>query len=102
MDNRVQMCSRCHKRIAVVFMTRIENGESKQEGLCLVCARQLGIKPVEDMLKRMGMSEEDIENIMETVLYDFPLQEIRINLPKWVEGLEMNHWIKNNIKKWGN
>ncbi len=45
----------------------------------------------------VAMDEEDIENIMETVLYDFPLQEIRINLPKWVEGLENNHWIKNNI-----
>ena len=41
--------------------------------------------------------EEEIENVMETVLYDFPLTEIRINLPQWVEGLEMNHWIKNNI-----
>lgn len=43
------------------------------------------------------MEEEDIENVMETVLYDFPLNEIRINLPKWVESLERNHWIKNNI-----
>ncbi len=45
----------------------------------------------------VAMDEEDIEEVMETVLYDFPLQEIRINLPQWVEGLEMNHWIKNNI-----
>ncbi|RDY25552.1 stage IV sporulation protein A [Romboutsia weinsteinii] len=43
------------------------------------------------------MEEEDIEQVMETVLYDFPLSEIRINLPDWVEGLESNHWIKNNI-----
>ena len=48
-------------------------------------------------LKVLAMDEEDIENVMETVLYDFPLNEIRINLPKWVEGLERNHWIKNNI-----
>ena len=60
MDNRVQMCSRCHKRIAVVFMTRIENGESKQEGLCLVCARSLGIKPVNDMLEKF-QGELDFE-----------------------------------------
>ena len=45
----------------------------------------------------LAMDEEDIENVMETVLYDFPLNEIRINLPKWIEGLEKNHWIKNNI-----
>ena len=43
------------------------------------------------------MEEPDIENILETVLYDFPLNEIRINLSKWVEGLEKNHWIKESI-----
>ncbi|HSQ88031.1 stage IV sporulation protein A, partial [Romboutsia sp.] len=48
-------------------------------------------------LNVLAMDEEDIENVMETVLYDFPLNEIRINLPEWVEGLERNHWIKNNI-----
>ena len=43
------------------------------------------------------MEEEDIEEVMGTVLYDFPLNEVRINLPRWVEGLNKNHWIKNNI-----
>ena len=58
-----QMCARCKKRQAVVFITRLENDSKINEGLCIVCAKQLGIKPVEDMLKRMGMSEEDIENM---------------------------------------
>ena len=43
------------------------------------------------------MEEPDIENILETLLYDFPLNEIRINISKWVEGLEKNHWIKESI-----
>ena len=43
------------------------------------------------------MEEPDIENILEKVLYDFPLNEIRINISKWVEGLEKNHWIKESI-----
>jgi len=43
------------------------------------------------------MEESDIENILETVLYDFPLNEIRINISKWVEGLEKNHWVKQSI-----
>ena len=74
MENKIQMCSRCHKRVAVVFMTRIENNETVQEGLCLPCARQLGIKPVNDMLAKMGISEEDIdrmsgdmENMLESI-----------------------------------
>lgn len=48
-------------------------------------------------LNVLAMDEDDIESVMETVLYDFPLNEIRINLPQWIEGLERNHWIKNNI-----
>lgn len=48
-------------------------------------------------LNIVDMSENDIEKVMETVLFDFPVREININLPKWVEGLEKNHWVKNNI-----
>ena len=58
-----QKCARCKKRPAAVFITRLENNNKIDEGLCLVCARQLGIKPVEDMLKKMGVSEDDIENM---------------------------------------
>ena len=63
MDNRIQMCSRCHKRVAVVFLTKMENGETTQDGLCLQCARSLGIKPVNDMLEKMGISEEDVDRM---------------------------------------
>ncbi|WP_099187980.1 stage IV sporulation protein A [Tepidibacter mesophilus] len=47
----------------------------------------------------LNMDLDDVENVMETILFDFPLREININLPKWVEGLEKNHWIKNDIIK---
>lgn len=57
------MCSRCQKRVAVVFMTKMENGESKQDGLCLKCARELGIKPVDDLMKKMGISEDEIDKL---------------------------------------
>ncbi len=58
-----QKCIRCGKRPAVVFISRIENNQTLNEGLCLVCAKEIGIKPVDDILKQMGMSEEDIENM---------------------------------------
>ena len=57
------MCSRCGKNVAVVFITKIENGESKNEGLCLKCARQLHIKPVEDIMNKMGISDDDLDSI---------------------------------------
>ncbi len=57
------LCSRCKKNIAVIFITKIENGKSENEGLCLKCAKELGIKPVDDMMQRMGITDEDLENM---------------------------------------
>ena len=45
------LCVKCKKRTAVVFIQRMENGQPKQEGYCLTCARALGIKPVDDLMK---------------------------------------------------
>ncbi len=59
----MQMCSRCHQRIAVVFISRIEDGKTVNEGICLKCARELGIKPVNDMLEKMGISEDDFDRM---------------------------------------
>ena len=60
---RPTLCSRCKKNVAVIFITKIENGVSTNEGLCLKCAKELGIKQVDDMVKQMGISDEDLENI---------------------------------------
>ena len=46
------LCSKCKKNVAVIFITKIEGGETKNEGLCLKCAKELGIKPVDDMMKK--------------------------------------------------
>ncbi len=51
--------------MAVVFITRVDGEESKQEGICLKCAKELGIKPVNDIIEKMGLSEEDIESMTE-------------------------------------
>ena len=59
----IQVCARCKKRPAMVFITRIDNGNSINEGLCLNCASELGIKPVNDMLKKMGIDEEAIQGM---------------------------------------
>ncbi|MBR5539574.1 MAG: ATP-dependent Clp protease ATP-binding subunit [Clostridia bacterium] len=59
------MCARCQKRVAVVFITKLENGESKNEGLCLKCAKELGIKPIDDILKKMGISPDDLDQMSE-------------------------------------
>ena len=57
------MCSRCGKNVAVVFITKIENGQTKNEGLCLKCARELHIKPVDDVLEKMGISDEELDSL---------------------------------------
>lgn len=57
------LCSRCKKNVAVIFLTRLENGKSYNEGLCLKCAKALGLKQVDDIMKRMGITDEDLENM---------------------------------------
>ena len=57
------LCSKCKKNLAVIFITKIENGNTVNEGLCLKCARSLGIKPVDDMMQRMGITDDDLENL---------------------------------------
>jgi len=60
---KMQMCARCHKNVAVVFITKIENGEQKSEGICLKCARELGLKPVSDLMDKMGITDDDVESM---------------------------------------
>ena len=55
------LCNKCQKRPAIVFVQRMENGEMKNEGYCLSCARELGIKPLDDIMKQFGISGEDLE-----------------------------------------
>ena len=57
------LCFRCKKNLAVIFITKMENGQTTNEGLCLKCAKELGIKPVDDMISRMGLSDDDLENL---------------------------------------
>ena len=59
------MCSRCKKRPAVVFITRVEGDKSTPEGLCLNCAKELNIGPISQMMDKMGLSNEDFESINE-------------------------------------
>ena len=57
------VCIRCQKRPAIIFIQRMDNGQMKQEGYCLHCARELHIKPVDDLMKQFGMSEQDLDNM---------------------------------------
>ncbi|MBR3681158.1 MAG: ATP-dependent Clp protease ATP-binding subunit [Clostridia bacterium] len=74
---RMQICARCKKRPAMVFITRLDNGKSINEGLCLFCAKELGIQPVNDMLRKMGVDDEDMDNI---------LSDIENGLPEFFES----------------
>ena len=58
-----RICSRCKKNLAVIFITRVENGKNITEGLCLNCARELKIKPVEDLVQNLGLTDEDLDNL---------------------------------------
>ena len=57
------LCSRCKKNVAVIFITKVENGKSTNEGLCLKCAKELGIKQVDEIVERMGITDEDLDSL---------------------------------------
>ena len=61
----MKLCSKCNKRPAVVFISDPTKADLGPQGLCLVCAKELGIKPIDDMLKKMNISDEDIEQMSE-------------------------------------
>ena len=56
------MCSRCGKNVAVVFITKIDqNNNSTQEGLCLKCAKEMGLKPIDNLMEQMGITDADLD-----------------------------------------
>lgn len=64
------LCSRCKKNVAVVYITRLDGPgqEAHNEGLCLKCARELNIRPVTDMIDKMGLSDEDLEGLTKEMI----------------------------------
>ncbi len=66
------LCHKCNKNVAIIFITHLDqNGQSRNEGLCLRCAKQLDIKPVSDMIEKMGISDEDLEGLTKEMLGAF-------------------------------
>ncbi|MDD4124767.1 MAG: ATP-dependent Clp protease ATP-binding subunit [Eubacteriales bacterium] len=72
-----KLCDRCHQRVAVIYVTRKNGNEVKNEGLCLQCAKEVGIRPENDILKKMGITEEDFAHMAE---------ELNEMLPEIVSG----------------
>ncbi len=75
----IPVCSRCKKRPATVFVTRNENGNTIKDGLCLICANEVGLRPFDNMLKQMGMSDEVIESM--TGELEEAMADLTENLP---------------------
>ena len=85
------LCSRCGKNVAVIFITKLEGGTTKNEGLCLKCAKELGIKPIDDMMKKMGITDEDLDSLTNEMMSAFggaEGMEGLMNQPKDEDGEE--------------
>ena len=70
-----KLCTKCKKNIAVVFITKVENGVTMNEGYCLRCARSLGIPQIEDVVKQMGFSEDDLDALTDEMSSMFSQSE---------------------------
>lgn len=76
------LCSKCKKYVAVVYISKMgENGKPVNEGLCLRCAKALGLPQVDEMMKRMGISDDELEKINEEMMQAFGGVESLENLP---------------------
>ncbi len=71
----MKLCSKCKKRPAVVFLSDVTNPNAEPNGLCLVCAKEMGLKPVDDMLKKLNISDDDIEQMSEQFMDIMSLNE---------------------------
>ena len=72
---QMKLCSRCKKRVAVIYVTKTENGQTTSEGLCLRCAKELGIKPMSDIIRKLGISEEEFDAMADEVAGMIPFVE---------------------------
>ncbi len=82
------LCSRCKKNVAVVFISKMDGEKTTNEGLCLKCAKDLGLPQVDDMMKRMGISDEDLETINTEMMQAFDGVENIEDLPSGEESGE--------------
>ena len=73
------LCAKCKKNPAVFFITKMENGKTTSEGLCLSCAKELGIAPINQMIDNFGVSDEELENINnhERKIKDYLIEEMK-------------------------
>ncbi len=82
------LCSRCKKNVAVVFISKLDGEKTINEGLCLKCAKELGLPQVDDMMKRMGISDEDLETLNSEMMQAMNGVENIEDLPGGEEGEE--------------
>ena len=82
------LCSRCKKNVAVVFISKMEGDKTTNEGLCLKCAKELGLPQVDDMMKRMGISDEDLDTLNNEMLQAMSGVENIEDLPGGEDGMD--------------
>ena len=80
------LCSKCKKNVAVVFISKLDGEKTTNEGLCLKCAKDLGLPQVDEMMKRMGISDEDLETLNSEMLQAMSGVENLEDLPSGEDG----------------
>ncbi len=97
-----KMCTKCKKNLAVVFITKMENGVTMNEGYCLKCARSLGIPQIEEAVKQMGFSDEDLDSLTDEMSSMFGQMEDRDENDDEVESQTATFPLLNQLFGSGN
>lgn len=61
----MKLCSACKKNVAIIFTTKMDNGKTEMNGLCIDCAKKMGIPVIDQLMQQTGMSKEDVDNLTE-------------------------------------
>ena len=78
----MKLCSACKKNVAIIFTTKIENGKTEMNGLCIDCAKKMGIPVIDQLMQQTGMSKEDVDNLTEQMngmFQDMDIEDVDSN-----------------------
>ena len=97
----MMICSVCNKNIATIIVARKdENGNMKNEGICLECAQKMGLPMVDNLMQQMGMTPEDMENMdeqMKAMFENADMEEVNEQMKDMFENMDMNE-VNENMK----
>ena len=96
----MELCSICNKNLAVVYINKLENGKNVMKGVCMDCAKTMGLPVMDKMMKQLGMTEEEfslVNDQMKNMIENMDINEINDQMSAMMKNVDINE-LKNSLK----